>query len=186
MTPEEIKEVAEALKIAIDLPVHSPNQLLSLIPVIVGAIIGAVASIATAITTDSIKNKRHEKALQSSIVSEITSLLEVIDAREYIKTIEEIVEELKTMKANTKYTLSVEVPLHYSRIYQNNANQIGLINVDLAPKIVRFHQLLDSVVQDVKVGGIFTQGATLKSYEQTLSIFKLAHKLGEEIKTTHT
>ena len=81
--------------------------------------------------------------------------------------------------------LSVDVPLHYSRVYQENCKNIGVISNEVASEIIIFHQLIDAVVQDIKPNGAFSSGATLETFEQMLKIFEQALSVGRKLSKTH-
>jgi len=85
------------------------------------------------------------------------------------------------MPQGTTSSFQVLVPEHYSRIYQANCNKIGLLNKSLAAQIVRFHNLIDAVVQDVKPGGALNDGATLPVFVETRDILSEAIELGYNI-----
>ena len=77
----------------------------------------------------------------------------------------------------------MNVSKEYSRIYQANAHQIGVIQTEQAVDIVRFHQLMDAVVQDVRPGGLLSNGAQLHAFTETEKIFKSALEVGRKLKT---
>lgn len=160
-----------------------PNILIPALAGILGAVVGAVASFVPNLITDYYRNKREAKKIEASLIVEIKALVEVADARSYQSTLEKICAHLQSKPQGTTYQFTVNVSKEYSRIYQANAHQIGVIQTEQAVDIVRFHQLMDAVVQDVRPGGLLSNGAQLHAFTETEKIFKSALEVGRKLKT---
>lgn len=182
MNPKDAHEISEALKLLQELYSQRPNEWLPVYAAIGGAFIGAIASFFPILAVEIFKNRKEAKQLESSMVVEITSLVELIETRGYIKDIENIIEKFNLDPTLVSHTYTVGVDSEYSRIYQANCNRIGLINSDAAIKIVKFHQLIDAVVQDVKPGGALSKGSKKASFEQAKIIFEQALQLGSQLR----
>ena len=64
---------------------------------------------------------------------------------------------------------------------QSNCENIGAIKKEYAKKIIQFHQLVDAVVQDIKPGGIVSNGATIEVFKELDEIFTQALQVGSEL-----
>ena len=159
-----------------------PNILIPALAGILGAAVGAVASFVPNLITDYFRNKRESKKIEASLIAEIKALVEVADTRKYLATLEQISTYLQSQPVGTNYQITVNAPQEYSRIYQTNAHQIGLVKAKVAVEIVRFHQLIDAVVQDVLLGGVFSMGAGLEVYTETAGILRSALEIGRKLK----
>ena len=178
---EEVKALEESLKIISTLTANQPNEYLPIIATAIGAVVGAVASFASMYCLDRRKDKLKTESLHASLKSEISAHLKVFKYRKYEKTIEKYIESLKNRPAGSKEIFFVQVPDHYSRVYQANCSAIGLIQKEAAEDIVMYHQLIDSVIQDVKPGGLIAQGGTLEQFVQLEKILSKALKLAQRI-----
>lgn len=161
-----------------------PNILIPALAGILGAMVGAVASFVPNLITDYFRSKREAKKIEASLIAEVKALIEVADARNYQTTLEQICVYLQSKPQGTIYQFTVNVSQEYSRIYQANAHQIGVIQSEQAVDIVRFHQLVDAVVQDVRPGGLLSNGAQLHAFTETEKIFKSALDIGRNLKSS--
>jgi hypothetical protein len=124
------------------------------------------------------------KQIQICLEAEVSSLVEIIDNRNYLLAIKAAIDHLKS-NPKDKYCLAVDVPPHYSRVYQDNCKHIGVVNAEVAREIITFHQLIDAVIQDLKPDGPFSSGASLETFEEMQSIFEQALFIGRKLTTTH-
>ncbi|MGH9878310.1 MAG: hypothetical protein ACRD5H_11785, partial [Nitrososphaerales archaeon] len=137
-----------------------PNIVIPAVTGIVGAFVGAVSSFVPNMINDYFKNKRESKIIEAALISEIQALVEIAEARKYVKGLEQVCAYLASQPTETTYPFTVGIPDHYSRIYQVNAHRLGSVSRRTAVDIIRFHQFADAVVQDVRPGGTFSEGGT--------------------------
>lgn len=127
------------------------------------------------------KDRNQSARIKASLVAEIAALVEITEYRGYLTNLQEVCDFLQGASAGTNYLYRVQVPKHYSRIYQANSDRIGALDADTARKMVEFHQLIDAVVQDVVPGGTLYNGGDLGAFTETTSILDRALQLGREI-----
>ena len=185
MTPEEIKALTETIKILTEMAETKPNEWLPVYAALGGAVAGAIASFFPTWFLEKHRDRRYSNKIQNCLLTEISALLEIIKHRGYLTSIRAVIEHLKSQPQGSTYAFTVLVPPHYSRVYQENCRDIGLVRSDIAEKIVVFHQLIDSVVQDVQPGGVASVGATIDSYEEMEKIFSRAIQIGYDLTKTH-
>ena len=148
---------------------------------IVGALVGAIAAIFPNLVVESYRLRKEASSVEASLIAEISALVDIAGERKYLDSIGDVISHLKTQPAGATYAFQVNVPAHYSRIYQDNAHRIGLIDKDRAADIVRFHQLIDAVVQDIAHGGIIFEGAPLAAFEENHQILSRGLALGRKL-----
>ena len=185
MSPEDAKALAETFKIIGEITASKSNEWLPVYAALGGAIAGAIASFFPTWLMEKRRDMSFSRQIENSILSEIAALIEIIDHRNYLSAIQEIVEYLREQPQGTSYVLIVDVPPHYSRVYQENCKNIGVVSNGIASEIIIFHQLIDAVVQDIKPNGAFSSGATLETFEQMLKIFEQALNIGRNLIKTH-
>ncbi len=181
MSPEEINSLAETLKIISDITESQPDPWLPIYAALGGAIAGAIASFFPTWLIEKHRERTFSKQIENCLLAEISSLMEIIDQRNYLSAIEEAVHYLRNEPEGTTYSLVVDVPPHYSRVYQENCKNIGVVKNEIARDIVIFHQLIDAVVQDLKPNGIFSSGTKLETFEEMEKIFNQALTIGHEL-----
>jgi len=127
-----------------------------------GAVVGAVATILVgvsaaigAIATGWLTRRSEKKAIQAAILAEAM----LVKSRRYREDLQKAADHVRKTKA--VWGMKVPVPEHYCRIYAANVTSIGLLPADQAGKVVRFYQLIDSVVQDVSPGGALATGTNI-------------------------
>lgn len=150
-----------------------------------GALIGAISSYFASIKVQEHNTKQRAKALRSALVTEIIALSDIAKDRKYEQGFVQQISILRQSPA-TPRCIQIQVPEHYSRIYQENAKDLGILDAEDAARIVKFHQYIDAVIQDVIPGGNIYNGAELQSFTQTLSIYKEALKIADEFKAENS
>ncbi|MBI1425017.1 MAG: hypothetical protein GC149_16340 [Gammaproteobacteria bacterium] len=158
-----------------------PNMIVPAVFGIAGTVVGAVVTGASVFLSEWWKDKKKSAQIRASLIAEVDALVEIANKREYLQGLLKTRDYLKTQPEGTRYSYTVRIPDHYSRIYQANADSIGSIDSETACKIVQFHQFVDAVVQDVLPGGSLHVGGNIDNYEQTANILEHALNLGREI-----
>ena len=184
MTPEEIKSVAEVMSLLKGVASPPVNQWLPLYAALGGAITGAIASFFPTYFLESRRETREARRIKSALLTEIAALLEIIEYRGYLDSVQQVINHLETQSPEATYAFTVMIPGHYSRIYQENCSNIGVIESKTAKDIVMFHQLLDAVVQDVKPSGVVSEGANIESFKELKKIFAQAINIAQDLTST--
>ena len=179
--PEDMQAVAETLRIIGELKASKPNEWLPVYAALGGAIAGAFASFFPTWIIEKRREAAFAKKIEGCLLAEISALVEVIDHRNYLSAIKDVVDFLRQRPGIEKYRFVVDVPSHYSRVYQENCKHIGVVRDDTARQIIVFHQLLDAVIQDIRPNGAFSEGATLDSFEEMESIFRQAMDIARKL-----
>ncbi|MCW8357055.1 MULTISPECIES: hypothetical protein [Marinomonas] len=185
MSPQDVQSLAETLKIINEITASKPNEWLPVYAALGGAVAGAIASFFPTWIMEKRRDVNFSRQIENCLLAEIKALVEIIDHRGYLLAIEETVTYLRTQPEGVLCTLIVDVPPHYSRVYQDNCKNIGVIINGKASEIITFHQLIDAVVQDIKPDGAFSSGATLDTFEKMLKIFEEALSIGRSLTKTH-
>jgi hypothetical protein len=108
-------------------------------------------------------------------------LLAIIESRKYVDGLNECLEIFESDPEKT-IKLVVRIPMHYSRVYQSHVDRIGVIDPDFASKVIRFHQLIDAIVQDVTPGGVIAEhGGGKPEFEQLAQILTAAIEIGKSL-----
>ena len=154
------------------------------IPTLSALIGAAVGGFSTYFATIKVEERKSKHPVQSALVTEIEAMLEIINQREYQQSFNQAIHYLRSNRTSS-FSIQVKVPDHYNRIYQENAGKIGMVSNDLASSIVKFHQFVDSVVQDITPGGVLYSQGKLSDYMQTTGILTMAINLGENIVQKH-
>lgn len=176
-----MKNISETLQIISQMAEAKPSEWLPLYAALGGAIAGAIASFFPTLLLERNRENKYSHRLLASLLTEISALLEIIEHRNYRGSIKDIIAHLKAQPSGTTYSFTVTIPEHYSRIYQENCGSIGAITEFHAKRIVMFHQLIDSIVQDIKPGGVVSLGAEIRAFEEMDKLFTRAIEVAHEI-----
>ncbi|WP_417437016.1 hypothetical protein [Idiomarina abyssalis] len=181
MDTQQLLEAAQTINILRSMFADEKNEWLPVIAAIGGAFVGGVSTFLPSFLLERRKAKLEKRSVEVAIVSEISALLEVIERRMYVHDLEKEIDYLKK-NPDKKVQFAVKVPAHYSQVYQQHISKIGLLHPELSAKIIRFHQLIDSVVQDIATDGVVANaGGDLKTLGELLEIFESAVTVGNEI-----
>jgi len=185
LSPDDPQSVAETLKVLSELTTSRPNEWLPLYAALGGAIAGAIASFFPTWLIERRREAAFAKQIESCLLAEISALVEIIDQRGYLSAIKTVAGFLRDSPEGTLYKFAVDVPPHYSRVYQENCKHIGVVRNDVAHQIIVFHQLIDAVVQDIKPNGAFSDGASLETFEEMEVIFGEAMDVARKLLKEH-
>ena len=181
METQQLLEAAKTIE-AIQSLFHSePNEWLPVFAAIGGAFIGGISTFLPSYFLEARKHRIEQQSITTALTSEISALLKIIDHRKYLDGLIEAVDHLKA-NPDDKYSLTVKVPEHYSRVYQSHIDRIGLVKPALAAEIIEFHQLIDAVVQDIVPDSpVQEEGGDLETYEELVRILTSAIHIGQKI-----
>ncbi len=75
--------------------------------------------------------------------------------------------------------MSIKIQNHYSKIYDANTSEIGLIDSKIANEFVKFNVLLMAVIEDVSDGGLISEGADEESFVELLEMTSALIRTGQ-------
>lgn len=185
MSPEDAQSIAETLKVISELTSSKPNEWLPVYAALGGAISGAIASFFPTWLIERRREAAFAKQIESCLLAEISALVEIIDRRGYLSALKDVADYLRQNPEGTQYKFTVDIPSHYSRVYQDNCKHIGVVRNDISHQIIIFHQLIDAVVQDLKPKGAFSDGAKLDHFEEMEIIFGEAMDIARKLLQEH-
>ena len=170
-----INEIKETLS-------NQSNEWLAVYAAIGGAFVGAISTYFPTLFIEKHKVKSTSNSIKVALVTEVEVILNLIEARSYLSGIQEIINKLEQNPELT-HSYQVDVPPHYSRIYQTHVSNLGLLDPKLVKDIVSFYQLLDAIIQDIKPGGtIGGNFVGLDHFKELHKMMSLAIKVGDRIK----
>ena len=148
---------------------------------VIGSFVGAISTFLPNYILERAKSKNESEALKCALLAEISAMVQICARRKYVEGLRDVCAHLSGNSEIEEYSYTVIVPSHYSRIYQENCSNIGMLDKDIATEIVRFHQLLDAVVQDVTPGGVLSSGAGIAAYDEAYNLLREALDIGNKI-----
>jgi len=130
---------------------------------LLGALVGAGATIAVAVAgaagvviNGRLEHRREKAAIKGALFAEVRALCCIIEGRRYREDL--AASALHIQKTKEAIAFTVPVPEHYCSIYRTHLSSVGTLSPEDAAAIVRFYQLVDSVVRDVTPGGVIAGG----------------------------
>lgn len=189
-TLKEIKSIVSS-------PPPPPNQWMPVIAAIGGALVGGLAPLVTSMVTEWYKRLYERSNARNALAAEVSALLNIIKARNYIERLSEIAESMKkseiaeaskpfadqlTQAARQSRRVVIHVPAHYSRVYQSYVPRLGALQPEFAANLIHFHQLVDAIVQDFQPGGLAETGhATSAMLLQNAEMLRAAVSAGDKV-----
>lgn len=126
------------------------------------------------------------EATRQALLAELQAIVEIIKARHYIDELRKTAYEIEADEIKQPYSYHVSVADHYRAVYSANLTRLGCLSSDQASKIVRFYQMIDSVVRDVSPGGpLYESTGDASAFHEAANILEQALNLAEELKTEH-
>ena len=172
-------EMAETLATIKEL-FASSEPLLPIYTALGGAFVGAVSGIIPTTISNIIKGRKKKKSVTLAIYSEIKANLELYEHRQYLKHFKSIIEHLERNEGLT-YSLKIGVSDNRFLVYKSQLENLGSLDSNIAVLVVRFYQLLEAIIQDIKPGGsLNTDDHGIDSYKQLLAISEQAYEVGHK------
>jgi len=145
---------------------------------LVGVILGGFINLGSQWFIDSRQHNREAQTLRMSLAAEINGMLGVIEARQYLAGLMRVPTAMTEQQVSVM-RYSVKIDDNYCPIYRANAGKVGILDPSEAAFIVGFHQLIQSVIQDVTVGGVLYEGGNAEQYAETASLLQHAISMGK-------
>lgn len=146
-----------------------------------GAGVGAVAAY---VPNAMLANKKRKSKILSTthlIYAEVKAILQIERHRKYSESVASIIDAFKAGRTANPY-FKVELPEENFLVYKANIKNLGLLPVQQQVKIVQFYQIVESIVQDIKPGGLLnSQQLGIEPFEELLAMLRVAKCLGTEI-----
>lgn len=182
MDTKQLLEAVETIRIVQSLFVGQHNEWLPVIAAVGGAFVGGVSTFFPNYFLELKKRRDERMSVSCALVAEVRALLTIVEQRQYINGLKKVAQHLINSPAGTTAQYCVKVPDHYSRVYQAHVDRLGVVDPHLAAKIIEFHQLMDSAVQDVSTEGMIAQyGGDVAAFQQLIAIAEAAVAVGSEI-----
>lgn len=158
--------------------------LIQLTAVVVGGLLAIAGSIVTTTLLEKQKQRRDAYTLALAFRGEITALTDLIRERRYIERLAEVIQQMEETQA--PFYMPFRVRFKYDRVYESNANRLGLLHLPLPEQIPLFYTCLASVMEDLVSLGDGTYShlelpLLLRIYQDAHRLLQLTLTHGEEI-----
>ena len=159
----------------------------SLLPVIVGGIIGVAGGAISPLLLEIWKRKMERDNLKGALISEINSLLQIVERRKYVEGLKNLISRAEISADEKKlYFYFFSVRRKPFPVYDANLSRIGILEKPLPQKIARFYAQSSSIMEDIadmKEGQTVPQDskASIVRLHNLLELFKDTIALGQEI-----
>lgn len=151
------------------------------------ALISALAGIGGAYLNSNRLARQESRGVRAAILAEVAALVELAERRDYLQVLRTMAVEAREFYRENPdhpedFTLSIPLSENYNRIYLQNAQRIGVLSADEARQVVRFYQLVDSLVCDVREGGLLHDGTRDgKNFDDTADVLEAAISIAQEL-----
>jgi hypothetical protein len=120
---------------------------------VIGAIIGAVLTGILQLWRDHVLNKRLGRSITQAIVAEISATMQLIQQRHYMERLSELKPPAENDQAGKIRPISVVFPKEPFPVYAANVDKIGLVPAAIRKDVVKFYQLVQAAICDVRSDG---------------------------------
>lgn len=162
----------------------------SIIVTLISVIVGGFITYLTTSKIDKDNRKAEAESLLNAIKSKIKTALIIIKEREYLELLKNgisfypLADDLEDYKNFNNDIPIMIVSKHdiYNIIYKNNISKIGLIDKNIAIKIVQFYGLVESILLDfIPTSPHNTNGVVKELLIEDLSLLVRVVILGQDI-----
>jgi len=134
------------------------------------------------------QGRKESASVRASLFAEVGALVEIVDRLGFLPALREIEALLFARQSSPMQVFqgdqgneSCEVfsDSPFNRLYQEKLSKLGVLTVEEARQIVRFHQLADSVRLDVIPGGGLARGTSnSEAFRETADLLEAAMEIG--------
>lgn len=157
-------------------------QLITATTAIISVLCGSIGAYLGTKHIERIKMENEKKSLQAGFISEIRSLIALIEKREYLRHFEDTLKKIEIAGPKHREKLYIHIPDGYAIFYRTNAGKVGLLSPEKTQNIILFHQLLQAVVQDFHSDAhTYKNGFDYETLSQAIDILRQAIDVGEKI-----
>lgn len=155
-----------------------------LLATVLGAIIALGGAFWSTIVIERRREKRQAKNLASAFYGEITALRSIVEKRNYVDGLKQIISVMKTTGNPLQYDVPIE--MRYFNVWKENVSNIGILEDPLPADIAIFYTQCNSVLEDFKAirDGVLDGsdvGALIGFYNNLLELLNDTLRLGEKI-----
>lgn len=125
-----------------------PSIPIEAISALVGVLAGGLVTAGTTIYLETSREKRAAKQIAMAFYGEISALTEIVEVREYINLLEEVINHIQ--RTNQKFTFQIRITKNYFRVYEENIGKIGLLDKDIASQTASFYVKANSLLEDLR------------------------------------
>ena len=115
--------------------------------VVIGGLIAIASGFVTTVLEDRQRQARLSRNLAMAFKGEIAALVGHARERRYVDRIGEVIAEIEA--TNEPFYMPLRIRHAYDRVYDNNVEQIGVLDGSLPELIPRFYTGLTSVLDDM-------------------------------------
>ena len=160
------------------------EAMVQLAAVLLGGLLAIAGSIFTTLFRDAQLQRRESRNLALAFKGEITALLELIQDRNYLKRMADVIEQIE--QSGQPFYMPFRVRFEYDRVYRENVARIGILNPPLPEQIPLFYTRFTSILEDlVSLGdGTYTGlelAILLRIYRDAYRLLDLLLRQGETI-----
>ncbi|MDP0498687.1 MAG: hypothetical protein Q7P63_01185 [Verrucomicrobiota bacterium JB022] len=147
---------------------------------LMGAVVGGLVTYFTTKAMERWKQNEERKVVFAAMVAEIEMITVHLDRRHYAEDMERIIEDYRKGR-RSQLDYHVMIPEDYCPVYKSHLSRIGLLPYPLIGDIVRFYQILQSIVEDVRPGGPVAEGCSEGTMVECVAITREATRLGRDV-----
>ncbi|WP_339906351.1 hypothetical protein [Pseudomonas guineae] len=150
------------------------------------ALLGVAATAVMSMLGHLLKERRERSATRQAFLAEVSSMAEIARVRRYVEDLRSSARELVVANQDgVQEGQAFEVPIDvngYRPVWNAYLTKLGCLTAHETGQIVRFYQLLDSVIRDVTAGGILFRGTTdAKDFEDTATVLESALQIADDL-----
>jgi hypothetical protein len=124
-----------------------PATLSNLIAVVIGGLLATTGGIVSALVIERQRQKIDAHNLALAFKGEISAILNHFEFRNYDRRFGEVIEQIEA--SGEPFFMPFRIRYTYDRIYEENAERIGLLRGHLPEQIPFFYTLMRSVMEDM-------------------------------------
>jgi hypothetical protein len=110
---------------------------------LIGVLIGGVLALAGGIGVKIYEHRQQRLSLMSALAGELRAILAVVDDRQVLQTLQNVIEQIRVQQKSLFFPMSVG-EMH-NLVFRQNADKLGFLRAPLPERIVGLHYRINSI-----------------------------------------
>jgi hypothetical protein len=153
-----------------------------------GAIVGGGSIVAAEYFRHRYETKRLQRSLYAGIISEIRSIRDITNIRQYLPGLRTLAEYHRSLGDQQvgRCVEFVKITLNYFEVYQSNISALGVLKPSTTERVIKFYTFAKAIIEDLnnplaaRFPGI-TSAEYACSIDETASLMQQITDLADEL-----
>lgn len=160
------------------------EEYLPLVGVVIGGVLAIIGGFLSNVIPEVYRNRRESRQLALALRGELEALSHIAKRRQYVESLKNMIAIME--KKREPLFVNIQVRHDYFKIYNNNADKIGVLREPLPEYVARVYVQANSILEDLQSyrEGLYASASVdsvIASYKELVELMEDTYALADEI-----